>query len=144
MNPGKTFGRRTPLLLACVLAGSGLLGAADDANSGGLQTTEIERLRTVLAGQQKQLQTLQQTIEKQQILLEKALGGTSNFNGIGQVASTSPMIPVAPLPAAALPNPVALPQAGGAARPASEGSPLQIRIGDATITPVGFMDLTNT
>src|SRR5215469_14656308 len=43
-----------------------------------------------------------------------------------------------PAPAPAAPNP----QAQTAAQVPS--SPLQFRIGDSTITPVGFMDLTNT
>jgi hypothetical protein len=130
MNPRKTFG------LVCLLLAGSLRGAA--------QTNEIEQLKAAIADQQKQLQTLQQTLEKQQQMLDRALGATGNFNGVGQVASRSPMLPGAPLPAIALPNPVAMPQKEGVERPASEPSPLQIKIGDATLTPVGFMDLTNT
>jgi hypothetical protein len=36
------------------------------------------------------------------------------------------------------------PQPAAPAQAADQSSPLQFRIGDATITPVGFMDLTNT
>src|SRR5215813_15042310 len=35
------------------------------------------------------------------------------------------------------------PQSGGPAQSSDQSAPLQFKIGDATITPVGFMDLTN-
>ena len=167
MNPGKICGHRTTLLLTTILlAGASVLGAADDesttsssaavAVSGQSQNDEIAHLKATLAEQQKQLQLLQQTLQNQQALLEKALGsqtGTSgNFNAIGQVASTSPMIPkvVAPLPVAypapAIPGP--RPQASGS----SSGNPCEaqenpgpipayLRLGGVCITPIGFMDL---
>jgi hypothetical protein len=106
MNPGKISGRRTPLLLASLLAGTGILYAADEANTttavpentvtvsgnGTSQNEEIARLKAALAEQQKQLQALQQTVEKEQALLEKAIGASvtapksGTFTGIGQVA----------------------------------------------------------
>src|SRR5437764_1327423 len=117
-------------LLLVPLFWSSLLFAAD------AQENEIDRLKTVLAEQQKQLQTMQQTLDKQQALLEKALGSSSAFNGIGQVASTTPVIPVTPLPAVAVPQRSAVP---APAAEQSSSSPLQLKIGDAWITPVGFM-----
>jgi hypothetical protein len=126
---------RWKTLLFIPLLWSSLLFAAD------AQDNEIDRLKAVLAEQQKQLQTMQQTLDKQQALLEKALGSSSTFNGIGQVASTSPVIPVTPLPAVAVPQRSAVPVPGAEQ---SSSSPLQLKIGDAYITPVGFMDLTNT
>src|SRR6516162_8279578 len=47
------------------------------------------------------------------------------------------------------PNPKAAPEAAPPASPApqpqaDQSSPLQLKIGDATIVPIGFMDLTNT
>jgi hypothetical protein len=207
MNPSKICGHRTSLLLASLVVGAGLLGAADDAGTtqnsatavvaGQSQNDEIARLKATLAEQQKQLQVLQQTLQNQQALLEKALdsqttgagnagvssggsssggsssggsssGGSSSgrFSGIGQVASTTPMIPiapiipVAPLPAAypspaAYPAPAAwptpLPQ--GASSSGSTGNPCEspdasgpvpayIRLGSVCIVPIGFMDLT--
>jgi hypothetical protein len=48
-------------------------------------------------------------------------------------------------PAAAAPEPAPAPATPQAQTPAAvPSSPLQFRIGDATITPIGFMDLTNT
>lgn len=152
MNPHKRCGRGTVLFLALLLAGTGILLASDDATTatGGRQNEEIARLKAALAEQQKQLQSLQQTLQSEQALLERVLLEKSSdskpehtFNSIGQVASTTPVIPAAPLPvAAAFPKLPATPQASG--NPAGEPSPLQLKIGGATITPVGFMDLTNT
>jgi hypothetical protein len=174
MNPGKICGHRTSLLLISMAVGASLLGAADDANTtqnaatavvaGQSQNDEIAHLKATLAEQQKQLQLLQQTLQNQQALLEKALGsqttgtGTSgrspsgNFSGIGQVASTSPIIPVAPLPVA-YPSPAIagpLPQAsasGDSGNPCESPEPsgpvpAYIRLGGVCITPIGFMDLT--
>jgi hypothetical protein len=168
MNPSKICGNRTPLLPAAMLllAGAGILGAADDASTTPAQSTsateavadrsqndEIAHLKAALADQQRQLQMLQQTLQNEQALLEKALGAKSNtFNGVGQVASISPMIPVAPVPAVAFPSPIAgpRPQAAPAAAsknpceaaPDGNAVPPYLRLGSVCIVPVGFMDLT--
>jgi hypothetical protein len=68
---------------------------------------------------------------------------------LGDVASAAPIIPqgVAPalppvsIPIAAIPQVVPPP---GTAQEQIPESPLQLRIGNTAITPVGFMDLTNT
>jgi hypothetical protein len=69
----------------------------------------------------------------------------SRTSTLGQVASTRPIIPPAQkkadnviVPATA---PAAAPNAAGQ-EGAQETSPLQLHIGDATLTPVGFMDFT--
>src|ERR1019366_3197862 len=86
MNSGKMSLRRTPFLLASLLVGAGLLGAADNATTTAVranstdvsscavqtQNDEIARLKAALAAQQKQLQALQQAIEQQQQMLEQA------------------------------------------------------------------------
>jgi hypothetical protein len=179
MNPSKICGHRSSLLLASLLLGASLLGAADDAGtttnsatgavSTQSQTDEIANLKATLAEQQKQLQLLQQTLQNQQALLEKALNAkpaaavpasTGTFSGVGEVASTSPVIPaMAPRIPAALPAaypspaayPIALPQ--GAASSSTTGNPCDapesggpvpayLRLGSVCIVPVGFMDLT--
>src|SRR5580658_5783189 len=166
MNPSKTCGHRTTLLLTTLLAGAGFLCAADDATTTAASPTavtqsqddQIAHLKATLAEQQKQLQLLQQTLQNQQALLERALGANSgassgNFNAIGQVASTSPMIPkvVAPLPVA-YPTPVAYPaprpqdSSSNSANPCESQEspgpiPAYLRLGGVCITPIGFMDL---
>jgi hypothetical protein len=174
MNPSKICGHRTTVLLTTLLAGAGFLGAADDATTTAASPTavtvasqsqndEIAHLKATLAEQQKQLQLLQQTLQNQQALLEKALGvqpvsgasgaSSGNFNAIGQVASTSPVIPkvVAPLPVA-YPSPVAFPAplpqdaSSNSANPCESQEspgpiPAYLRLGGVCITPIGFMDL---
>src|SRR5665213_600212 len=64
---------------------------------------------------------------------------SASSRGVGEVASTVPILP--PLPAVTtLGTPLPVPQAAAVV----PSSPLQIHVGDATITPVGFMDMTNT
>jgi len=130
----------------------GVASAADEkATSSKTESSEFTELKALLAQQQQQIEQLRKTLEEQQKLLEatiKTAGSSSDrakpFN-VGQVASTSPVIPlgIAPKPAAipsAMPVAAAAPQ-----KPGEQGaSPLQIQVGEATITPVGFMDLTNT
>jgi hypothetical protein len=63
--------------------------------------------------------------------------------GIGEIVSTAPIL--APLPAMmALPGQDIPAKSAMPTAPADQPSPLQIHLGEATITPVGFMDITNT
>ncbi len=160
-----------------MLGGVGVLSAADDAaktappdatpaaQAAPSQEDEISHLKAALAEQQKQLQTLEQMLKNQQALLEQARDkATANapapnvpsanvapgpFNAVGQVASTTPILPVAPLPAVAFPRPVPVPQdvkEKKASNPCEAGNenevPPYLRLGSVCIAPVGFMDLT--
>ena len=108
-------------------------------------SSEIEQLRQMILEQQRQIDELKRTMADQK---SKDSTGSAKLDasvalapsrGIGQIASTAPILP--PLPAVTtLGTPLPVPQAAAAEPP----SPLQIKIGEATITPVGFMDLTNT
>src|SRR5439155_20298587 len=90
--------------------------------------SEIEQLKRMIADQQRQIDELRHALEGQKNA--PAIAHTS----IGEVASTSAVIP----PAAAAPASLPPQKSNG-----DEGSsPLQFRIGDAYITPVGFMDFT--
>jgi len=62
------------------------------------------------------------------------------LRGSGEVASLRPIIPQSLAPSLLQRELPPVP----APKPEISKSPLQIPIGDATITPVGFMDLTNT
>jgi hypothetical protein len=141
--------RRAGFVLSCLaVAMMSTAWAADPppANSGTADSAaELRRLKTQLDEQQKQIEQLRATLEAQSKLLEK-IGASAAVSehvtprNLGQIASTTPMLPpaspAAPAPATPLPNPP-LPQAAGEAT-----SPLQLKIGDTTIVPVGFMDLT--
>ena len=103
--------------------------------------SDIAKLKAQLAEQQKQLDALKAAMEEQRKLIDKASTTTTpdtfalpRNKALGDVASTTPILPaVAPV------APVVSSQAGNAVPP----SPLQLKIGDAYITPVGFMDFTS-
>ncbi len=117
--------------LACLLmAAVPMMGAA-----GADDSSEIELLKKMLAEQQRQIDQLRRA------LVEKTTASAETPASIhasaGQVASTTPIVPPAPAPTPAFAPP---PQK---ATGSTEASPLQLKIGDAYITPVGFMDLTS-
>jgi hypothetical protein len=135
------------LLLAAMLAGNGVLGAAD-----GSDADDIAILKAQIAAQQKQLEALQTAIANQQKLLERATASQpaptqpARPASLGQVASLSPIIPTAPvnptLPATAAQAPKA--SSGNPCEAGNEGNalPPYLRLGNVCIQPVGFMDLT--
>jgi hypothetical protein len=131
------------------------------------QQMALQQMQMLL--QQKQIEQMAKTMEEQKRLLEQfAKAGSPNgptaqpdksaagaeeatvpqSSGLGEVASTRPIIPQAQSKAesASAPSP-GEPVTIVAARPSlaagAETSPLQIHIGDATITPVAFMDFTS-
>jgi len=119
-----------------------------DAGSG----DEVSLLKQQIAQQQKQIEALQTAMNEMKARLD---GGTAAVRSsapqapsVGEVASTTPVIPrgltkpenaSAPLPAVSL----AQPATASPKPPADEVSPLQIHLGSAYITPVGFMDFTS-
>ena len=179
MNPGKIRGHKTTLLITALLAGASFLSAADDSANTitpspavtASQADEILQLKATLAEQQKQLQSLQQSMKSQQELLEKALAAqpttgtspTGNYASAGQVASTTPIVPVLARPtvgipaalsaAYPMPKPAAFPLPQGASSSGTTGNPCEaqespgpvpayIRLGNTCIVPIGFMDFT--
>ena len=116
------------------------------ANSAAGNQSDINELKRQLAEQQKQIEELRAMLQEQ----AKLIGYTNASAGartqppasagsrvVGEVASMTPMIPSA---AASGPPPV-LPQAPKKEE-APEAAPLQLKIGSAYLTPVGFMDFT--
>jgi hypothetical protein len=115
---------------------------------------DIAKLTAQLDQQQKQIEQLMAALAAQRKMLEQAGMATPVADQVEQhatppdrlIASTTPMaLPVAtpppPSPAPLAGPPEAQAQAAAQA-PAEESSPLQLRIGNATIMPVGFMDFT--
>ncbi|MBZ5596236.1 MAG: hypothetical protein LAP39_28660 [Acidobacteriia bacterium] len=111
---------------------------------------EVNQLKIQLADQQRQIEELRAALQKliatRQAAAEDAAltthpqAGTPGVPQLGQVASTTPIVPVAPAV-----QPLVFPMPAAAAAPQQTmmpESPLQIHIGSATITPVGFMDFT--
>jgi hypothetical protein len=148
----RTIGRRgiKPFIIGAlsfaVPFAAGQAPIASDADSRPKSTSEaptsgseIEQLRRMILDQQRQIDELKRTMADQKSQDSAVAVKPAPSRGIGQIASTAPILP--PLPAVTtLGTPLPVPQAAAAEPP----SPLQIKIGEATITPVGFMDLTNT
>ena len=135
--------------IALMLASATLvpIASAADENAGPSQAerADFAALKAQLTRQQLQIEQLRETLEEQKKLLDAALtspsaGPAKPFN-VGQIASASPILPLGALKPAAIPVAAAAPQKGDQPEAAS---PLQVQLGAVTITPVGFMDLTNT
>jgi hypothetical protein len=124
---------------------------ASPASSASAPTAiDIAKLKAQLDEQQKQIEQLRAALEMQRKMLDQ-VGVTSTperkNQSLGETASAVPMILPAPIttPARApltLPEPMPARSAAPQAAAAPASSPLQLQIGDATIMPVGFMDLT--
>jgi hypothetical protein len=146
---------------------------ADPPTATATATSEIEQLKKMLLDQQRQIDELRRQIAQQKpdskpenatpataVAAAPAVSSSpdstspgSPFDraGLGQVASLAPILP--PIPAAARtasPTFGPLPTSSSAAAaplpspPVDDSSsPLQLKIGDAYITPVGFMDMTS-
>jgi dsDNA-binding SOS-regulon protein len=152
--------RRAAFLLSMMAMSFLTVGhAADDQAD---KNAELAKLKAQLEQQQEQIEQLSKMLTEQRKVLEQvisssaapaAAGSPASTNAdaaavapapatpihmlpnMGEVASSTPMLP--PPPPAPAPH-VLDPQV-----PAGEpSSPLQLKIGDATLTPVGFMDLT--
>ena len=145
---------------------------ASATNPSAISNEQIAILKQQMALQQKQIEQMQKALEDQKRLLEqltkpasateqaaqrvqptKPAMGTEqaaqpHSASLGEVASTSPMIPQSQKKVENAAGPVAATPAairiGSPAGPkGDDSSPLQIHIGDATITPVAFMDFTS-
>lgn len=167
----RVVGRLITCMLSCLLPLSAADGPGDVAGAPAApaSSSQIEELKQLLLEQQRQIDELRRELAQQSARIDSNTGnrdakqaeakqivpapsytGASQSDGTqfpttGQVASTTAMVPAVPLSSTVpLTNLSALPQVS--ATPATEPlpTPLQIRIGDATITPVGFMDITNT
>jgi hypothetical protein len=129
--------------------------------------SDIEMLKKMLADQQRQIDELRrelaagkpdatpatpakpQPAARPEQAAKSAQPGDANqttvHQNIGQVASATGMVPPTPAP---VPMPAYSPSSSSAVAspqaPSNDAeSPLQLKIGDAYITPVGFMDMTS-
>lgn len=105
--------------------------------------SEIEQLKQMLLDQQRQINEL-----RHQLGLPAAAGVPKNTHEpIGEVASTTPVLP--PAAPSAETKPVFTPSSSSnssstsaSGQSGSSEAPLQFKLGDAYFTPVGFMDMT--
>lgn len=103
--------------------------------------SDIQELKKMLLDQQRQIDELRKELaaQKKGADTEAPVVATSASSKapLGEVASLRPIIPLVPKPLTSISSSAAQPLTS-----APSSSPLQLRIGDATITPVGFMDMT--
>jgi hypothetical protein len=142
MMKAKTLG--TVTLCSAILIGTSLLGQTSAPAAPQSTDNDVAALKAQLVEQQKQIDALKSAMEEQKKLIERASSSSprdtqDNFalprdKALGDVASTTPIIP----PIA----PVAMPVTNAAQAAPGEG-PMQIRLGNATIVPVGFLDMTS-
>ncbi|HYL74006.1 MAG TPA: hypothetical protein VEU96_07350 [Bryobacteraceae bacterium] len=99
---------------------------------------ELSQLKAQVAQQQRQIDELTRRLDRLSQPLPETNAARPTLADRPLVASTTPMIPAVAAPATALPTTPLSAQD----RPA-ESSPLQLKVGDAYITPVGFMDFTS-
>jgi hypothetical protein len=149
---------RKTLLALLALSAVALLWAADPAqpaseNSDAEAVVDIAALQAQVAEQQKQIDQLNSTLAEQSKLLDRLAKSAPQASvrprsaRVGEIASAAPMIVPEPIPARPAYNPLPAPAFSPAApqeaaAPAGTSAPLQLRVGDTTIMPVGFMDLT--
>src|SRR5579862_4003010 len=139
------------------LAGLSCMLCAQQGEGASTADSQILELKAQIAAQQKQLESLQTALAQQQKMIEEM--ARPKPASLGEVASTTPILPRGPETASA--RPMSLP--GAAQKPDEKQkmeevnvnaqsksampvgqSPLQLQLGGVTITPVGFMDMTNT
>ena len=157
------------VLLACLLSSIMPLSAADNSApvTQAPQPTEIEQLKQMLADQQRQINELRQALTQRpktepESNVSASTGSSvipridptpvSTYRNLGQVASTTAILPhAATLPVARALPAIPLPQAPAAASAASKNPceadpdrtiPTFLRIGNVCVVPIGFMDFT--
>jgi len=135
---------------AGLLAQTASPAAQSQSNEG-----DVTALKAQLAEQQKQIDQLRSALQEQMKMLERVSNAAPahvalppNRAPLGEVASTTPFIPPAPTPVAAVAPSASASQAPNAAsaNPCEanpEGqTPAFIRLGSTCLVPIGFMDLT--
>jgi uncharacterized coiled-coil protein SlyX len=125
--------------------------AADDPANKTASSAELAKLKAQLEQQQKQIEQLSAMLAAQTKMLEQLTGSVAAapapapapaappahmLPNLGEVASITPMIPTAP----ATPLPSINPPAPQPAAAATTPAPLQLQLGNITITPIGFLD----
>jgi hypothetical protein len=107
------------------------------------QRAELEAQRAALKAEQLNMETQRTAFKAQQLkidALEEKLGASHFEPEAAPAAISSAVVPATPISSttASLASPAAKPAQKGD----DEASPLQLKIGSAYITPVGFMDFT--
>jgi hypothetical protein len=143
--------KRAGLLTTAALAAISTVWAADPASGPAGKATdssaEVQQLKELLVKQQAQIEALRQALAAQQQALESMEAKTAPAAASASQHATSPdrlvasgapmLVPPSSGSGTPAPKPVPVPQAA-----APNTNPLQLQIGNVSIMPVGFMDMT--
>jgi hypothetical protein len=106
----------------------------------------LEELRTRIAAQQEQIKKLQQAMEEQQQILGKMQTAASAAAAAAPTATVAAKTTDAPVTLVPVTTNALHPDVAGLPRRMQQDdtkpSPLSIRLGNSTLTPLGFMDMT--
>ena len=123
--------------LALLCAITALLSPATFAQNGA--PVEIEKLKALLAEQQRQIETLRQAVAEQQKTIDTIAKPRAQAAAPAMAPLVASSTPMAVPGAAASPSP----KLGAPPLPQPEApSPLQVKVGDVSVIPIGFMDAT--
>jgi uncharacterized coiled-coil protein SlyX len=130
--------------------------AADTSSKDASKRDDVSLLKQQIAEQQKEIEQLRAIVDQMKQKLDQSPNPgqamTPQAPNLGQVASTSPMVPKSVQKAAAsndgnLVASTVIPSAAATPRPQTQKTdpdpPLQLHIGTASITPLGFMDFSS-
>jgi hypothetical protein len=120
-------------------AGTAVAGSSEPSVSATVNPADLKELRERIAKQEEEIKRLQQSVEEQRALLEKAVqnsSATGSANLVNTTARTTDGVKIAPAvdavhPKIALQHPETAPP-----------SPLSISIGNTKFSPLGFVDAT--
>jgi hypothetical protein len=143
---------RRGMSVIAVLGLAAAMYGADDANAPAQNSDQqVQALKQQMAEQEKQIEELRLLLLDQKKQIDGVAAAQSstpaaetpaktNVGGVASIAPIVPPLPAAPAPSAVVPPAPPQKEAGAA----DTTSPLTLKIGDTTVTPIGFMDLTNT
>jgi hypothetical protein len=122
--------------------------AADRSSNNSSSRNDVSSLRQQIAAQQKQIEAMRAALDEINRRMDQMAGSgqvpAPRLPNRGEIASTPPVLPVSMAKAG---EPLTVPESQPGASPRKtsaepETSSLQLRVGSAYITPVGFMDFT--
>jgi hypothetical protein len=116
----------------------------DAASQGSRVSAEIQQLKKLILDQQRQIDELRRMVEQKYAgnpAAPPAPNPAPGFRKLGEVGSTVSIIPPG-IPEAAAPALRAVPVPQKTEAGTAAPSPLSLRIGETSLTPVGFMDFT--
>jgi hypothetical protein len=124
----------------------------DPASAPAPTSADLAKLKAQLDEQKKLIEQLRSALDAQQKMLEQVTatstapaqqpaGPQHKMASAGEVASITPVLGSAAVAAPTPARPLSPPFPQGAAD--APASPLQLKIGDTTLIPIGFMDMTS-